>query len=197
MDDLLPYIIARKGDRIYIDANVLVYYFYSKYRPYFYQKANDFLLKVQGGKFEGVISCITIMEFIKSLRELFVEYGKIGSMQEVENLVQQFVRDVFSIAHLKFVGGCPADMGPTFRTEELYKAVSSKALQIMQKYPGKIGTSAEAGEPEHEGIHTADAFHVILAKRLQCNKLATFAWEFKQTASEITPLILIDHDTFW
>ena len=73
MKKFLPLTIAYKGERIYIDANVLVYYFYSKYRQDFSRNATDLLNKVVTKKFEGIISNLTIMELIKSLRELLVD----------------------------------------------------------------------------------------------------------------------------
>jgi len=199
----LPYTEARKGDRIYIDSNVLVYCFYSKYRTDYYlydyhNKAKDFLSKVQSGKFEGITSSITIMEFVKILRESFIEYGKMKSMRDVEERVRECVSALFSIKHIKIIEGRVPELKPMFEAENLYYyAVSNEALQIMQRYVGKIVTDVETGEPKHSGLHPTDAFHVVLAKQLKCDKLATFAWEFKETEREITPLILIDHNTFW
>jgi len=196
----LPYTIARKGERIYIDSNVFVYCFYSKHKPNLYAKAKDFLSKVENGKFVGIVSSATIMEIIKSLRELLVKYGRVKSTQDVETLVQQCISPLFSIPpdRMKFLEGRPPDLIPMPEAKEMYYYnVSNEALRTMQKYPGKIGTDMDTGEPEHKGLHAVDTFHVVLAKKLQCDKLATFAWEFKETAAEITPLILIDNNAFW
>ena len=49
----MPLTIANKGDRIYIDTNVLVYFFYSKQRGDLSDKAKRFLKEIEKEKLES------------------------------------------------------------------------------------------------------------------------------------------------
>jgi predicted nucleic acid-binding protein len=198
MKKFLPLTIAYKGERIYIDANVLVYYFYSKYRKDFSKNATDLLNKVATKKFEGIISNLTIMELIKSLRELLVEYGKIGKIADIDTIVEKTIKPLFLMDNICFVEGRPTDFEPAIEIAKLYyHSASNECLKLMNVYKGKVGSDYTSGMPKHQGLHAPDFFHLFLAKQLRCDKIATFDWAFQETRSEVVPLILQDRDATW
>jgi len=194
----MPLTIANSGERIYIDTNVLVYFFYTKQRKDFSDKAKLFLGKVETSKFEGVISSITLMELIKCLRELLVKFGKIYDLNRVDEIICQQIKVLYSIDNIRFAEGRPPEYDPTTEVENLYYyAVSNESLKLIQSCKGKVYPDYNTGVAEHTGLHPIDIIHVVLAKQLQCDKIATFEWNFKETANEVTPLILQDSNSVW
>lgn len=194
----MPLIIAQKGDRIYIDTNVLVYFFYTKHRADFSQQAKRFLMEIEKSKFEGVISSITLMELINCMRELLVAYGNVKDVSAVDQIVSQQLKVLYSIANIHFVEGYPPDFELSPDIEQLYySTVSNNSLRLIQACKGKILPDYNTGKVEHKGLHPIDIIHVVLAKQLHCDKIATFEWNFQETAAEVTPLILQDHNTVW
>jgi len=194
----LPLTIARKGERLYIDANVLVYYFYSKQRKDFFKKAQNLLQKIENNKFEGIISSLTLMEVIKSLRELLVKYGNIRRSKEIEEIIRQQIHQLFTFRNIRFVEGRPPELIPMPESEKLYFCtVCNEALAILHRCTGKTDVDRVTGEFVHRGLSAPDILHVVLANKLQCDKLATFEWNFKEAKEEIVPLILQDYDAYW
>ena len=190
--------IANKGERIYIDTNVLVYYFYTKQRKDLSDKAKLFLQRIESSKFEGIISSITLMELIKSLRELLIKFGKMRDMDTVEAVILQQIKELYAINHMHFVEGHPPEFEPLEEVEELYYyTISNESLKLIQQCKGKVWADRETGEPEHAGLHPIDIIHIVLAKQLHCNKIATFEWNFKEASTEVVPLILQDQNTLW
>jgi len=194
----LPKTFASKGERLYIDSNVLVYYFYTKQQRDFSKKAQALLKKIENTKFEGVISSFTLMEVIKSLRELLVKYGNIRKVADIEEIIRQQISGLFAIRNIRFVEGRPPDFTPMPEVKELYFCtVCNEALGIISECTGKPDIDRGTGEVVHRGLHAPDILHVALAKKLQCDKLATFEWNFQETIKEIVPLILQDHNAIW
>ena len=194
----MPLTIANKGERIYIDTNVLVYYFYTKQRGDFSAIAKSFLQRVEKAKFEGVISSLTLMELIKSLRELLVKYGHIKDSKTIEEIISKIVSQLYAVNNIHFVEGRPPDFEPATEVEKLYYYVMShESLKLLQLCKGRISAESDSGEPKHEGLHPLDVLHVVLAKRLNCDKIATFERNFRESASEVVPLILQDRDSVY
>jgi predicted nucleic acid-binding protein len=194
----MPLTIANTGDRIYIDTNVLVYFFYTKQRPDFSEMAKEFLKKIEKSKFEGVITSITLMELIKCLRELLVKYGNIIDANKLDEIICQQLKVLYSIGNIRFVEGHPPEYAPETELEQLYYyTISNKSLKLMQNCKGRVYPDYNKGTAEHEGLHPMDIMHVVLAKQLHCDKIATFEWNFRETAKEVIPLILQDRDSVW
>jgi len=194
----LPRTIASRGERLYIDSMVLIYYFYSKQRKDFSEKAKIFLQKIERAKFEGVISSLTLMEVIKSLRELLIKYGNIRKIAEIEEIIRQQISGLFAIGNIRFVEGRPPDFRPVPEAEELYFCtVCNEALAILHECTGKPDYDREEDKIVHKGLHAPDILHIVLAKKLQCDKLATFEWNFREAEKEIVPLILQDPNAIW
>ena len=194
----MPLTIVNKGERIYIDTNVLVYYFYTRQREDFSEKAKRFLQRVESNKFEGVISSVTLMELIKVLRELLVTYGKIRDMNMIESVINQQIKELYSMNNICFVEGRPPDLKPVVEVEKLYYySITSRSLNLLQTCRGKIDADHETGEPEHAGLHPLDIMHVVLAKQLNCHRIATFEWNFKEASGEVPALVLQDRNTLW
>lgn len=190
--------IANKGERLYIDSNVLVYYFYSKQRRQFFKKSKKLLEKIANNKFEGVISSLTLMELVKALRELLVQFGQIRKVEDVEEIIHKNVSSLFAIGNIRFVEGGPPDFESMPEVEELYFCtVCREALATINECTGKPDIDRETGRIVHKGLHAPDILHIILAKKLQCDKLATFEWNFKEAKDEIVPLILQDYNAIW
>ncbi len=64
-----------------------------------------------------------------------------------------------------------------------------EGLRIMKQYRGRV-VQGRTGGYEHDGIHTMDAYHIVVAKTVGCSKIATFDNDFDQTRTEIEPLKL-------
>lgn len=191
-------IFAVKGERIYLDANVLVYYFYSKQNQRFHIKAKKLLEKIENKKYEGIISSLTLMELIKSLRELLIKYSGIRRMDDVEKIVRDSISKLFTIRNMYFMVGYNEAIPVLSETKELYyNTVSKEAFDIMCNCSGKCDYAYNSGEIEHKGLHAPDVFHVVLAKKCKCDKLATFEWNFLQTKNEISPIVLQDSNAYW
>lgn len=194
----MPRTIASKGERLYLDANVLVYYSYSKQRNDFFRRAKALLQKIESGKFEGVISSLALMELIKSLRQLLIEHGGVRSVEDIEKIILQQIRQLFSIRNIRIVEGRPPDFKPMPEVKDLfYCTVCNEAIAVLQECPGKPDVDRRTGRVVHMGFHAPDVLHIVLAQKLQCDKLATFEWNFKEAQREITPLILQDHNAIW
>jgi predicted nucleic acid-binding protein len=194
----LPRIVACKGEKLYIDANVLVHFLYTKQRQDFSKKAKNLLQKIENRHFQGVISSLALMELIKSLRELLIAYGNVRKTDDVEKIIREQISNLFKIKNIVFFEGRPPDLEPMPEALGLYYCeVCNEALTLLYKCTGKASLDNETGKIIHKGLHTADVFHVVLARKSHCNKIATFEWNFKEAEKEITPLILQDYDSIW
>jgi len=194
----LPTTVARRGERLYIDSNILVYYFYTKQRNDLSKKAQNLLQKIESAKFEGVISSFTLMEVMKSLRELLIKYGNVRKVTDIENIIREQIFGLFAIRNIRFVEGRPPDFTPMSEVKELlFCKICNEAFSILCKCTGKPDYDQETGQVVHKGLHAPDILHIVLAKELQCDKLATFEWNFREAQKEIVPLILQDRNTFW
>lgn len=194
----MPLTIANKGDRIYIDTNVLVYFFYSKQRGDLSDKAKRFLKEIEKEKFEGIISSITLIELIKCLRELLVKFGGIADINKVDEIIGQQLKVLYSINNIHFVEGYPPKFEISPDVDQLYySTVSNNSLKLIQAYKGRVLPDYNTGKAEHQGLHPIDIIHVVLAKQLHCDKIATFEWNFQETSGEVTPLILQDRYSVW
>jgi hypothetical protein len=100
--------------------------------------------------------------------------------------------------NIYFIEGRPPDFKLMPEVEHLYyHVVSNEALGILRACTGRPDIEPHTGGTVHFGLHAPDVFHIVLAKKLQCDKLATFEWNFKEAEKEIVPLILQDYNAIW
>lgn len=187
-------IIAMKGERLYLDSCVIIAYF--SRRHHFHRKAKDILSKIENDKFVGVISFLSLMEFMKILRQALVKSG-LGSMDDVENTIKEHLKVLFVLDNIRFVEGRPPELEPIPEIKSaFFYTISCDSFRILSKYRGCIKID-EKQTPTHDGLSPSDAIHIALAKHLGCDKLVTTDWDFKECQDEITPLVLGDRNSIW
>jgi predicted nucleic acid-binding protein len=185
--------VAKEGERLYLDSMVIIAYLQKSHR--LHAKATSIMSKIEQSKFEGVVSSLTLMEFIKILRGAFIRSGN-KDMKAIEDAIREMVKVLYHIDNLYFVEGRP----PEFCLMDEIKTVffhniSQIAFEMICKYRGRIKDSS--GELEHYGLSPMDVLHLALAKKLGCDKIVTDDWAFKDAEKEITPLILTDFKAYW
>ncbi|MGI0056525.1 MAG: type II toxin-antitoxin system VapC family toxin [Nitrosarchaeum sp.] len=171
----------------YLDTNIFVYYFKSKFYPDNSKIAKLFLEKIENGKYQGVISNLVLMELIKQLHEIAVEFEQRYSQADWKKEIEMAISTIYKIKNLDVKNDIIEN-----NINLSYKDILDNGLQIMTKYQGSVETKSKI---VHDGIHSMDAFHIITAKKLGCSKLATFDKDFCETKNEIPPLIL--QKDFW
>jgi len=188
-------VIATRGEKLYLDSCVLVAYF-TKHHPS-HRKAKDILSKIEEAKFSGIISSLCLMEFMKILREFFVESGQLGSMSAIENELKEFLKVLYSINNIYFVEGRAPEFKPIPDIKSAYfYVIAHNSFTVLSKYCGCVKID-EKQDRRHDGLSPSDAFHVAIAKYLGCDKLVTTDWDFKECQDEVTPLILGDYNCIW
>jgi predicted nucleic acid-binding protein len=152
--------------------------------------AKRFLQRVQDGKYEGVVSLLTLMELTKNVRSLCVKLlGEYDSRSWNERMAEAY-KVINSIKNIKIIEGNPDErVGTALIKDILYSDIVKEAHSILAKYSGKVYDDPEKGFI-HSGLNCVDGLHIILAKRTGCYKIATFDNGFLETASEIVPLLL-------
>lgn len=187
--------IATRGEMLYLDSCVIIAFF-TKTHP-FHAKAKDMLSKIENKKFTGVVSSLSLMEFIKILREALVESGQLGSMSDIESVIKQHLKVLYVIDNIRFVEGRPPEFEPIPEIESVYfYLISHNGLKIISQYCGHVELDNNENR-KHDGLSPLDALHVALAKFLGCDKLVTTDWDFRECQNEITPLILEDRHSIW
>jgi predicted nucleic acid-binding protein len=152
--------------------------------------AKRFLKKIEEGKYEGVVSLLTLMELTKAVRSLCVE---LMSEYDPENW-KQFIAKVYevinSFKNIKIVEGNPSErVGISMIRDILYSEIVKEAHNILSRHNGKVFVN-EKGKLTHSGINCVDSLHIILARKTGCGRIATFDNGFVETKSEMIPLML-------
>jgi predicted nucleic acid-binding protein len=176
--------------RLYIDTNVLLHYLKTNYRPDFANLARDLVQKIEDGSYEGVVSTLTLAELMKVLREMIVTFEHGHDPTDWNDQIEKGFRSIFSIGNIKVVKQYVKRNNQPL----LFDDVVEEGLRIMKQFPGNIvekdDKETNTKKYRHNGIHSVDAYHIKLAKELQCAKIATFDNDFDETRAEIVPLIL-------
>lgn len=177
-------------ERLYIDTQVFVYYFITKEKPEFSLIAKRFLQKIEDGKYEGVVSLLTLMELTKTVRSLSVQLMSEYDPQTWKERMSEAYKVINSIKNIKIVEGNPDErVGTALIKGILYSEIVKEAHGILEKYTGKVYDSRQEGLI-HSGINCVDGLHIVLARKTGCYKIATFDNGFLETTSEIVPLLL-------
>jgi len=176
-------------DRIYIDSNVLIYYFKPRHKPQYSALSKRFLKNVEEGRFEGIVSIFSILELIKIIREILVQLEDVRDPKEWEKEIRIVIETIFKTNNIKIVEG-PSKECARFDDirDLLYATVLWDSFELMNKYQGKILWNGH--EFRHEGLYPADTLHLVLAKKTGCNKIATFDRDFDETRDVVQPIIL-------
>jgi len=172
--------------KVYVDSSIFLGWLQGKTSTV--NRTQGFLNQVTRGFFNAVTSTVALSEVIKVIRKNQVANGVYNSNQwDVKE--RNALRAIFSIKGLSVLKGEPYETlhAPSLMT---FGKISSASLALVKKYPGSVGRNYKTGIKEHDGIGTADAFHIVLAKRFDCDMLATLDNDFNETRNEITPLVI-------
>lgn len=187
-------VVASQGDRLYLDTMVIIAYFHKGHR--LHSKADKMITNIEKVKYEGVISSLTLMEFIKVLREGYIETNRMN-IAENEKEIKSKIDILYRINNLCFVEGRPPEFDAMDEIKSVYfNAVTQKAFEIFCKHCGTIRKNQD-DEIEHQGIHAMDALHLALAKVLDCDKIVTDEDAFKEVKNELVVLMLNDANAFF
>jgi predicted nucleic acid-binding protein len=186
-------IVAREGERLYLDSMVIIGFLKKDHR--LHAKATDIMAKIEKMKFEGIISSLTLMEFIKILRDALIKAG-MTDMKQIEDTIREMVKALYCIENLYFVEGRPPEFSLMDEIKTVYfHSISQNAFEMICKYCGRRRDSSKGAE--HYGLSPMDVLHLALAKKLGCDKIVTDDWAFKDAETEMTPLLLTDSYAFW
>jgi len=179
-------------DRIYFDSAVLLRWLLGEGHST-KGVASSFIDGVSNEKYEGIISQLTILEMIKVIRNLLVEKGKTDP-KEWADFIFKAIDSIYKIPKIRIIEGTVKETGEkhtvTSSDHMSFGKISYDAVELIKKYQGKTKSSTDGKKLEHDGISAVDALHVILAKRLKCNKIVSFDNDFDQLSGEIQPIIL-------
>ena len=182
-------VVVSRGERLYLDTMVIVAYFHKGHR--LHANAEKLIANIEKVKYEGVISSLTLMEFIKVLRDACVEDNRMN-IAENEEEIKSKINYLYRINNLCFVEGRPPEFDAMEEVKSVYfNTISQKAFEILCKHCGSIIKNKDE-EFEHQGVHAMDALHLALAKVLDCDKIVTDENAFREVKSELDVLMLND-----
>lgn len=180
-------------NRLYLDTMVFAYYFFQRYKPDFSGKAVRLLKKIEDGKYEGIISILSILELIKVIRSNLVEGGNC-SPRDWQEAVKEAVKTIYKMKNLEVIEGNPDERLAISQIQDLlHSSVLWYSFEIINKYPGTVRLEKE--KYVHDGLSAGDAMHITLAKRMGCAKIATFDHDYKESRGEIE-LLMLQEDIF-
>jgi predicted nucleic acid-binding protein len=179
------------SNRLYIDSTVLVYHEFKNFKPTFSQRSEELLSKIERGKYEGIVSILSIMELVKSIRGLLTECNNCDKNAWRE-ATRSAIEAIYKIKNIQIIEGDPTERKTSSQIEDLlYSTFIWKGFEILNKYPGKPGKSKSINHDfEHDGLSPVDTLHITLAQKMSCSKIATFDHDFKESRGEIMPLML-------
>jgi hypothetical protein len=183
----------RLGDVLYLDTSVLVHYFHNqKGQEYFHELARHLISKIQDEIYRGILSDITITEFIVAERKFLYEKGGVPNLREVDEITKGNLRILLLESGFVIRGLTQANSsGMSF--ENLSSWLTSRALD----YIGTGYFDSKAARYRFIGMNTVDLFHLRLAGYLGASWLATTDNGFAQAGEDVGILILQDHRISW
>lgn len=184
--------MSKAIDRVYFDSSVFVAWLMGS--GFTTQgRAASFIDGVRDGKYEGIISTVTLMEVVKVLRYLYVEKGKQdpGFWNTKTN---EAIEKIYRLPKMKIVKGLISETGktysPTLCDEMAFGKFIDESLELLKKYSGSVKQDSRGKKLEHNGISVVDALHIIIAKKFECNKIVSFDNDFEETKMEIEPVVI-------
>jgi len=171
--------------KVYVDSSVFLGWLCGNTGTV--HRTQQFLNQITSGQISGIVSTLVLNEVIKVIRKILVERGMTARQWNQNEL--QAIRSIFGIQGLTVVKGEPNETQSDISLMTFGK-ISSAALAIIKRYPGRIRNNRRTGRPEHDGISPVDSYHIVLAKRFHCDALATLDHDFNETSPEIAPMII-------
>lgn len=179
--------MASHPQRVYVDSCIFVFQNITSLIPEFSRLSRLFLGKVQSGKYEGIVSIVSLMEFTKQIRELMVKANVVKKSDWLD-AAKIAIESIYKMKNVKIIEGNPDERKNLLLIQTmLHSEVAWESFDILSKYPGSVKKDKEI---EHDGIHPIDAFHIVLAKRMGCDRIATLDQDFRETDGEIESLLL-------
>jgi len=172
------------NERVYIDTNVFLYLFKATYRPDLTRKASGFLRKVEAGQYDGVLSTVVLLELVKTIRQVTVEFDRITKPAVWEKDVQKAISWIYSLKNVKFIEGAEplsSSLG--------YRLLAEDSLKTLLSFPGTHKYN-DTFDPRHDGLSPIDAMHLELAKKSGCSCIATFDSDFTESDGYVPVLNL-------
>jgi predicted nucleic acid-binding protein len=180
--------------RLYLDAEILVHYVLRKIDRSKARKCQKLLSTIQKGDYEGVVSLLALMECTKVVRELAAEM-MICRPSDWKEMIGKSVKALMEINNLTFVEGSPEERVASAKIKDLlYGNLSWQAYAIIEKYSGKcVPNPSDRTSAKHDGLSPCDCLHICIAKAMDCDQMATFDRDFKESKAEITPYFVQDN----
>ncbi|MCY4490029.1 MAG: type II toxin-antitoxin system VapC family toxin [Thaumarchaeota archaeon] len=165
-------------ERIYIDTNVLIYWLFPSH-PATAQPSAAFMQDVElSGKYYGIISDFTLNEMIKVIRNVPVAENKI-SVTSWKYEISFALKKIYALKNNNFTVITGSEDEVNFENNMNFGEISIEATQLMIDNPGTTKINAK-GVAIHDGLHAADSLHAVLAKRMDCSRIATFDNDFDE-----------------
>lgn len=114
----------RAPERLYLDTQIFVYYSLTRYHSKFSQIAKRFLEKIQKGKYEGVVSILTVMELVKAIRSICVEVLGEYDPKTWKKRIGKMVEAIIKMKNIKLIEGDPTErVGLSLIKDLLYSEI--------------------------------------------------------------------------
>jgi len=169
---------------VYIDTNVLVYHLKTTYKPNLTFKASAFLRRVETGQYEGVLATFVLLELVKAIRKVTVEFEHKLDPSIWKTDAEAAVKWAYKIPNVKFIDGTQ-EVGRVLIGQPLLE----DALATFQRFPGSFKYDGSL-RPVHDGLYPFDAIHLELARKAACSYIATFDHEFEESRGYVPVLNL-------
>ncbi len=174
------------GERAYIDTMLFVYHLARPKSDRMHRLSLQFFLDIENGKYEGVITSFTQIEYIAVMKELLSQrIGASPTFAQLNSLRREF---------------------ESFIDNEGIEVLDSDDLSTsvgrceIFKWSGQVvdacGTIRGSRDHKWRTINGADAIHAVFANRADADLLATFDEGFKLIRSlaasgwKLRPLII-------
>lgn len=178
-------------ERLYLDTNIFVHCGLIHLNKDKARRSKKLLKQISEGKYQGIVSLLCLTELCEVIRGLSVEALGVYSPKDWKEMIKETMKFIFGTPNVKIIENNPNErVGTSMIKDLLYCSVAEEAYRLIEKYEGK--TAEERGEFKHKGPGCVDCLHIALAKRINCDKIATFDRDFEMTKKEIEPFIIQD-----
>lgn len=176
-----------RGERVYIDANLLAHYLIQGSGTLF-RRTQRLMNDISNGTYVGVLSTFTISEYLAVARDIIAErVGRTPTAQEMdaaERSLMTFLNDMgIELTDSDVLAGQTLVGEP-----EIFAQMAAVA-----KSANSMSRRVDAGRMEWDGPGGADCLVAVFASRLNAKKIATNDQGFRGLRLPgLTPLILGD-----
>lgn len=173
--------------RYYIDTNVLVNYAVGHDVQDFHESAERFLEKVEDGTYEGILSPLTILEYISVVRRILANESHVQDTEKREEAIREAISFFIELDNVVTVKFEPNEVPRMTEGEGQISSVFVEAYNIILTYnEGRL-----AAHGKYKFLSAADAIHLVLADLVGCDGIASFDKDFENTEDELEWLNLI------